>query len=461
MSAINVNSITGRTGSHGPVLTGVTTISGDLHVGSGLSVTGVSTFSNTVVGGATTELVVGGDARITGILTIGTGSVTIDGTSGNSSITGVTTVGITSAYITSINDLNYPTAGPLSNRNLIINGAMRVAQRGASFSMSTTALFCTDRFKAVQGSSFDWQSTLTQESDGPDGFSKSLKVNVDTASTPTGSENAVFYYRLEGQDCQQLGYGSNNAKTTTLSFWVKSNKTGTYSVQFANNNPTRYLLVEYSINSADTWEYKTMSFVGDTASTVDNDNDVGLDVRWNLAAGPTDLAAPSNTWVSTAGIRASNDQVNFMDAVNNYWQITGVQLEVGTKSTPFEHENYGQTLAKCIRYFQMVGDGCMMTRSANGVAYTDAPLEGSIVIPRMRAAPTTVASDGTSTITSRFNDVNYGSAADREVNFIVKSGSSSHTLQPNYKRTSNSNVTLGTAFLLGRTLEDIHISAEL
>jgi hypothetical protein len=220
--------------------------------------------------------------------------------------------------------------------------------------MSTTAVFCTDRFKAVQGSSFDWQSTLTQESDGPDGFSKSLKVNVDTASTPTGSENAVFYYRLEGQDCQQLGYGSNNAKTTTLSFWVKSNKTGTYSVQFANNNPTRYLLVEYSINSADTWEYKTMSFVGDTASTVDNDNDVGLDVRWNLAAGPTDLAAPSNTWVSTAGIRASNDQVNLMDAVNNYWQITGVQLEVGSKATPFEHELYSQTLAKCQRYYQII-----------------------------------------------------------------------------------------------------------
>jgi len=287
-----------------------------------------------------------------------------------------------------IDGLQMPTAGPLSNRNLIINGAQVLAQRGTSFEMSTTGGFCTDRFKAVQGSSFDWQSTLTQESDGPDGFSKSLKVNVDTASTPTGSENAVLYYRLEGQDCQQLGYGSNNAKTTTLSFWVKSNKTGTYSVQLANNNPTKYLLIEYSINSADTWEYKTMSFVGDTASTVDNDNLEGLDVRWNLAAGPTDLAAPSDTWVSTAGIRASNDQVNLMDAVNNYWQITGVQLEVGSKATPFEHEGYGQTLAKCQRYCQSLG-GDSFKQIAGAMRATTTTAKGQLkLVTTMRATPT-------------------------------------------------------------------------
>jgi hypothetical protein len=252
----------------------------------------------------------------------------------------------------SIDGLQMPTAGALSNRNLIINGAMQVAQRGTSVAMATAAVFCTDRFKAVQGSSFNWQSTLTQENDGPSGFSKSLKVNVDTASTPTGSHNAVFYYRLEGQDCQSLGYGTSDARTTTLSFWVKSNKTGTYSVQFANNNPSKYLLVEYSINSADTWEYKTMSFAGDTASTVDNDNDIGLDVRWNLAAGSTDLAAPTNTWVSTGGIRASNDQVNLMDTVNNYWQFTGLQLEVGSKATPFEHKRFSEELRDCNRYFE-------------------------------------------------------------------------------------------------------------
>ena len=392
MSRIRADRYTNREGTGAPTFS------------SGVNVVGISSVGiTTITGIGQTALTVNGDARITGVLTVGQGSVTIDGTSGNSSITGVTTVGITSAYITSINDLNYPSAGPLSNRNLIINGAMQVAQRGASFSMSTTALFCTDRFKAVQGSSFDWQSTLTQESDGPDGFSKSLKVNVDTASTPTGSENAVFYYRLEGQDCQQLGYGSNNAKTTTLSFWVKSNKTGTYSVQFANNNPTRYLLVEYSINSADTWEYKTMSFVGDTASTVDNDNDVGLDVRWNLAAGPTDLAAPSNTWVSTAGIRASNDQVNFMDAVNNYWQITGVQLEVGEKATPFEHENYGQTLAKCQRYyFQTEG---IIYATGYGNNPSAASIAQVVFSPPMRDAPSQV------TLSTASNGSNFAAQA--------------------------------------------------
>jgi len=329
----------------------------------------------------------------------------------------------------------------LGDRNLIINGAQVLAQRGTSFSMSTTSGFCTDRFKAVQGSSFDWQSTLTQESDGPDGFSKSLKVNVDTASTPTGSENAVLYYRLEGQDCQQLGYGSNNAKTTTLSFWVKSNKTGTYSVQFANNNPTKYLLIEYSINSADTWEYKTMSFVGDTASTVDNDNAEGLDVRWNLAAGPTDLAAPSNTWVSTAGIRASNDQVNFMDAVNNYWQITGVQLEVGNTATPFQHESYAKTLLKCQRYFQIIDGTVSGGALVIGNGSTRTSNNSHIQIPLGIALRDKPAVSVTNTIRMTFGGNLANSSADSTT--VGGVSPSVHTDNTNFNVTLNYNGNIG------------------
>jgi hypothetical protein len=225
MSAINVNSITGRTGSHGPVLTGVTTISGDLHVGSGLSVTGISTLSNTivggglsvtgistlsntVVGGATTELVVGGDARITGILTIGTGSVTIDGTSGSSSITGVTTAGIGSVYgVDSINDLGFPTGGALSNRNIIINGSMQFAQRSISVNniTSTDAYLTVDRYRQFINTLGTW--TVERHASGPPGFDYSYRATCTSGNaSPAAGSYAFIRYGVEKQDMQILAW---------------------------------------------------------------------------------------------------------------------------------------------------------------------------------------------------------------------------------------------------------------
>ena len=409
MSAINVNSITGRTGTHGPVLTGVTTISSNLHVGSGLSVTGVSTFSNTVVGGATTELVVGGDARITGILTIGTGSVTIDGTSGNSSITGVTTVGITSAYITSINDLNYPTAGPLSNRNLIINGAMRVAQRGTSatgLGEGNSNTYLVDRFSFMESGTPTYQFTYSQDTDVPagQGFSNSLKLLCTTADTSlTDNERLRIRQAFEGQDLQRIKKGTANAETLSLSFWIKSNLTGDVSVVLEDDTNARMISENATINAADTWEYKTIQFAGDTSGALNNDNALSIVLEWYFKAGSiyTSGTQQSVSWGdrTVSANTASPNNIDLGAAVNNYVNVTGVQLEVGSKATPFEHRPIGTELALCQRYyykFRSSGELVNTARSAAGTVYWPV----TVPTPMRISAPTIVGTTGLRTQSS-------------------------------------------------------------
>jgi hypothetical protein len=368
MSAINVNSITGRTGSHGPVLTGVTTISGDLHVGSGLSVTGVSTFSNTVVGGATTELVVGGDARITGILTIGTGSVTIDGTSGSSSITGVSTAGIGSVYgVDSINDLGFPTAGPLSNRNLIINGAMQVAQRGTTVSTLNSAGYHTvDRFKfdiitfGVWTS--DWMTNVqgqTYEAGATERFRNALRVTCTTPDlSPAGTDNVKIVYFVEGQDLQGVNYGQSTAKDLTISFWVRSNKTGNATFEaIQEDNSDKQFSASYTINAANTWEKKVIVIPADTSGVINNDNGRGLDLIWWLNSGATFTGGSQGGWRALVNANRNSDNIGVGSAANDEFYLTGVQLEVGSKSTPFEHRSYSDELQRCQRYYNAVNGG--------------------------------------------------------------------------------------------------------
>ena len=407
MSAINVNSITGRTGSHGPVLTGVTTISGDLHVGSGLSVTGVSTLSNTVVGGATTELVVGGDARITGILTIGTGSVTIDGTSGNSSITGVTTVGITSAYITSINDLNYPTAGPLSNRNLIINGAMRVAQRGIS---STSSGYHTiDRFLIpMDGGTFSQSQEDVSTSDLPytnDGISKFARITNTTAPPNTTGFRGIRY-SFESQDLYNSGWQYQSPTSfVTVSFWVRASVSQKFYTSLEMTNGTSQKYVWGFTPAANTWTKVTKVIPG--FASISLNNDVNLGAHFNIGAfwgtNFTDNGVSEDAWEAwVTGTRFPDFSTTWKDTAGATFDITGVQLEVGTRATPFEHENYGQTLAKCQRYAFVARQDSAQTGFMNGAMWTSAVFIGVVHYPvTMRAKPdVTIADLGDLTIFS-------------------------------------------------------------
>jgi len=239
----------------------------------------------------------------------------------------------------------------LSHRNLIINGAMQVAQRGTSFSW-TSSVYTLDRFKVGNGGGFTFDTTITQDTNAPSGFSNSLKITPDTTQTPTGSDNATVFQNLEGQDVQRLAYGTNDAKKITLSFYVKSNKTGTYGVQLQDLDNDLTCVVGYTVDTANTWERKTLTFNENTSNSFDNDNNGSLRICWHLACGSDDLVSEDTSWgISTGGFRSITGQVNFMDNTSNTWQITGLQLEVGSVATPFEHRSYGEELARCQRYY--------------------------------------------------------------------------------------------------------------
>ena len=254
-----------------------------------------------------------------------------------------------------VNGQNLPTAGPLSNRNLIINGAMQVAQRGTSFAVTTSETYTIDRFQTGHGGSFNLNSTITQSSTAPAGFTSSLKVDVTSTSTPTATQNGLVQHKVEAQNLQHLQYGTSGAQTCTLTFWVRSNKTGTYCLQILQQDASQYQLHEYSISSADTWEQKTITIVGNTATAINNDNGKGFDIRWHLACGSDDHVTASSTWTgSTEGFLATSNQVNLFDSTSNEWYLAGVQLEVGSVATPFEHRSYGDELARCQRYYLQI-----------------------------------------------------------------------------------------------------------
>ena len=244
----------------------------------------------------------------------------------------------------------------LSNRNLIVNGAMQVAQRGTSSTGVTGGSYQTvDRFRtAYNGTPDQLEVTHEQSTDAPTGFSNSLKLTVTTAETTLGvNERIRLKQRIEGQNLQHLKYGTSDAEYLTLSFYVKSNVTGTYGIHFDNRDSSRSVCSSYTISAANTWEKKTVSIAGDTTGSFDNDNARSLDVCWVLAAG-TDYTSGTfaTSWESdTNANNAPSGQADITDTVSNSWQITGLQLEVGDTATPFEHRSYGEELLLCQRYY--------------------------------------------------------------------------------------------------------------
>ena len=242
------------------------------------------------------------------------------------------------------------------NQNIIFNGAMQVQQRGTVTGITGTAYGSCDRFKLQMTNAGTW--TASQDASAPSGFTTSNKLDCTTADASLAAADFMFYAQhVEAQNLQNLKWGTSSAESLTLSFWVKSNKTGVYSTEIQHgdmgsgnywNNNT------YTISSANTWEYKTIPITGETSTAINNDNGIGLYVRWWLASG-TDYSSgtqAANTWQGTAANRVKNGQVNLADNTSNEWLITGVQLEVGEVATPFEHEDFGTTLAKCQRYFR-------------------------------------------------------------------------------------------------------------
>ena len=246
--------------------------------------------------------------------------------------------------------------GALSNRNMVTNGSMIVAQRGTSVTNTGAADFNTvDRFQYAAGSGGGSVAyTMSQSTEAPDGFANSFKLEVTTTDTLTGGENTLIRTRLEGQDVQRFNFGSSNAESVTLSFYVRSSETGTYGVQLmAGPSGNTTALQTYTVNSANTWEYKTLTFVGATGYTIPNDTSRGFDVNFMLDSGPDDLIAPYTFNDGQGGsFKAPTGQVNFSQTSGNTFYLTGVSLEVGDTATPFEHpRSYGDELARCQRYY--------------------------------------------------------------------------------------------------------------
>ena len=266
-------------------------------------------------------------------------------------------------------------AGTVAGQSLIINGDMAVAQRGTSATSlgnGNSGYHTVDRFRFDETGAPTCQYTMSQSTEAPDGFGYSLKLECTTADTTLASADALeVRTRLEGQDLQIFKKGTANHQKMALSFWVRSDKTGTYTVGLIDkDNSNRITSKSYSIDTADTWEYKSIIFDGEDTYAFTNDNGRSLDIGWYLGAGSNFTSGTlATTWQADDNAdRVHSSQVNLSDTVGNEWYITGVKLEVGS-ATPFQHESYAENLAKCQRYFQKI-ESLGSVSSYNAFPYT-------------------------------------------------------------------------------------------
>jgi hypothetical protein len=313
------------------------------------------------------------------------------------------------------------------HRNLIINGAMQVAQRGTS-GTSTADIYTVDRFALGHGSPVN-AMTFEQSTDTPDNFKNSLKITAGTGASASTTGYAILRQAIEGQNIAHLGFGTSAAKAITLSFHVKSSLTGTFGISIRNQAGNRAYAGTYVINSANTWEYKTVAIPADTSGTWPTDTGIGFHLFWDLGAGSNyDIAAGS--WTSGSNMFGVESTVKLTETTNATFFITGIQLELGSTATPFEHRSFGDELLRCQRYYcrsYNIGtdtgtntlDGAITTRqggtpSTNNVAFNvDFPVT-------MRSAPTMTlyAKDGTSGQVSDFGNSYSGDGTDRAVNAV-------------------------------------------
>ena len=270
---------------------------------------------------------------------------------------------------------------PRNGRNMIINGGMQVFQRATGATVAATKYHTADRWKLYESTDGAYTSekhAMSLAEINTTGHSQALELNVTTADgTIAAAQTAHFLQYVEAQNCQHLQWGTAAAKDVTLSFWVKSNVTGTWTIGLSKFDSTAYFLNrEYTINDADTWEYKTITITPTAGSTtlitgaggiIANDNGIGLGVYFNLARG-SDYHATTDTW-ATGADWSSDQQVNWMSSTDNDFYLTGVQLEAGSVATPFEHRSYGDELLKCQRYYEKNHCGCINTDGSSYSAW--------------------------------------------------------------------------------------------
>jgi hypothetical protein len=285
-------------------------------------------------------------------------------------------------------------------RNIIINGAMQVAQRGTSASGlggTNNDYQTVDRFKIIGGTAISGRVTMSQSDSGLSGFKKCLKLDVTTADTSIGaSELFGLVTAIEGQDLQQLKKGTSDAEQITVSYYVKGNAAANYTFEISDADNTRHNTQSFSVTSD--WTRVVHTFAADTTGALDNDNATSFSLAWWLHAGSnfTSGTFTENTWASrTTANRVDSNDTSIFDSTDRTFEITGVQLEVGSTATPFEHRSFGEELQLCKRY-------CNVIAPINDEAFTFGHARTTTIAvgtvrlhPVMRANPTITFSDVT------------------------------------------------------------------
>ena len=288
----------------------------------------------------------------------------------------------------------------LSNRNKIINGAMTVSQRNGTTVVTgvNTTGYRIDRW-THQCASINSAFSVSQSTDSPDEFANSYKIDVTTADTSLAAAHAHFFrQKIEGQNLQDFAKGTSSAKEFAVSFYVKTNKTGLYTVELFDVDNSRAISKTFTVADSN-WNRYTLIYPADTTGAFGNDNGNSLVLQFWLSAGSDYTSGTLNTsaWAAaTQANRVSSSNVNLGDNTSNEWNLTGVQLEVGSVVTDFEHRSFGQELTLCQRYYY-----------TNSSAYFPSPMAMQYEFsPTMRAAPT--ITHGHTGSPSIFNITQYG-----------------------------------------------------
>ena len=280
-------------------------------------------------------------------------------------------------------------------RNLIINGAMQVAQRSSSHQVTTAAggYFTCDRWRYSQFNSYaaDIDATMSQETDTPNNtFKNSFKFLVGTGTTVAATDAIIIEQMIEGQDIVRLAQGTSDAKKFTVSFFVKASIAGTYCISLHSGksfSSNRSHVKEYTVSSADTWEYKTVTVDGDTSGTWAEDNGAGLSLAFTLGAG-SNYQGAADTWSDSDYFKTSN-QTQLTETTNATWQITGVQLEVGDSASNFEHRSFADELVRCMRYYYRIDSANTTGQIALGIQQDSDDTMAIFHLPEpLRATPT-------------------------------------------------------------------------
>jgi hypothetical protein len=266
--------------------------------------------------------------------------------------------------------------GQLSHRNKARNGEMKISQRGTTFSPTTSEMYLIDGWMTQHGSGGNLDCTVTQSTDAPAGFSKSLKITPDSTNTPSGSQNGMLAQRLEGQEFQDFAFGTSDAKTITVSWYAKTSATGAgnYTVKVEYNNGTNNYAVNKLFAFTTTWtRYSYTIPATGTATSVGirDDDQLGLRIEYHLFSGPDDVHSQFTQWTLNPSptYKVISGQKNFMDNTNNELYITGLQIEVGDTMTEYEHISIGEELRRCERYFQCLKGPSLTGTGSNEATY--------------------------------------------------------------------------------------------